>query len=108
MSAPYCLVYGEAYDDATCVDCSAPVLGERDIPRYVWVGRLHEGRLCSRCAEESDLYADLADGLEALDSYVVRSATDPRKAAGAGLNVQQAVRQLLDDRWLPLVLEMRA
>ncbi len=108
MSAPCCLIYGEAHDDETCVDCSAPVLREHDIPRYVWVGRIHEGRLCSRCAEESDLYADLADGLEALDSYVVRSATDPLKAASAGLNVQQAVRQLLDERWLPLVLGMGA
>ncbi len=108
MSAPYCLIYGEAYDDETCVDCSKPVVEEYTGARYVFVGRLDEGRLCTWCAEASGLCADLAHGLEALDSYVVRSATDPLQAAGAGLNVQQAVRQLLDERWLPLVLGMAA
>ncbi len=108
MNASYCLVFGEAYDDAACVNCSQPVLSEDELPRYVYVGRLHRGRLCSRCSEASDLPADLADALDALDRYVLFSATDPHRAAAAGLSVQQSLRHLLDERWLPLALGIDA
>jgi len=99
-AAPYCLTYGFAPEDETCADCSQLVVGY-NVGRFVTVGRYGGARLCDTCAESSGLY-DFAAGLDQLDTFVKLLPAGMNRAA-AVMNVQAAVRSLLDQEWLPLV-----
>ena len=101
MTAPYSLTYGYPSDGEKCEDCSQPVVGAYSFGRFVTVARLGGARLCDTCAESSGL-CDLAAGLDQLDTFV-KLLPDGMNRAAAVMNVQAAVRDLLEQEWLPLV-----